>query len=230
MLEILRDSWVFLSDTCILDLTVVLCREPPPIGPTISRVSSASTLLTGQQQPLAIDKPTVLHPLSLHNTVSPSSRSLPRIITQTSSHSTATLSSGSPGGSVGLDESTNSRPHGSSRPLIQIPPSIVDRWRPDGDKQQGGPGGHVSRRPSHRSTGTSEPASPLPVDPQAFNREDLWAGRIRGKVRDRLGGTGKPGTSLQNRLGGKEAPRRDTSDNGSRELSVCELVLTLTLV
>jgi len=80
-------------------------------------------------------------------------------------------------------------------------------YRPS--KEQGGQsGGRVGRRPSRRGTAGSEPPSPMPIDPGPFDPS----------------GTGGAGMSRTNTLGDRNRPRKGGRGNGSRELSVRELV------
>jgi len=107
-------------------------------------------------------EPMVSHPPPLYNAVSSPSPCTPQITHEESNHRGApnTLSPGNTGVGVELDENKNMRPYEHPQATIQDP-SL---------KQGGGqPNGHIDWTPPHWSIDTSEPPSPLPIDPQPFD-------------------------------------------------------------
>ena len=183
-----------------------MSSDPTPTTPTIYRVTSASTLASastptvGQQQLPTRYNPENLHPPSLHNTVSSSSR---QITPQRSNHSSTPL----------LPRNRSGDAAGEGEDAGDYHPS---------EEQGGQSGGRISRGPSRRSTGASD-TSPTLIDPPQFDLDELR------KTNSRPHGTGWSSTNLQNILGGN-ASRRDVHGMGSRKLATYEIfVLVLRL-
>ena len=181
--------------------------DPTPTTPTIYRITSASTLASastptvGQQQLPTGYNPKILHPPSLHNTVSSSSR---QITPQRSNYSSTPLLPRNGSGDVGTGEDEDA---GDYRPS---------------EEQGGQSGGRISRGPSRRSTGASD-TLPTPIDPPQFDLDELR------KTNSRPHGTGWSSANLQNILGGN-ASRRDVHGMDSRKLATYEIsVLALRL-
>lgn len=78
--------------------------------------------------------------------------------------------------------------------MIRDPLSDADHGHSGGQ-----PSGRISQ--SRQSTGESEPASPMPVDPVAFDLKALQNGLVEHQIYGLPGGTGKSRTNPQNNLG-----------------------------
>ena len=98
-----------------------MASEPPPIKPFIYKPVSTSTLVTGQQQ-------IPVSPPPLHDTPSSPPRLKPQIIAQKSNRNTDTTFPESRGGSAGLYEGENVRPHGISQGSTQYPPPVAGSY------------------------------------------------------------------------------------------------------
>jgi hypothetical protein len=131
--------------------------EPPPAKP-YSHGLGSSTPTIGERSLFAA-LPEIAHP-SPHLTA--------QIPSQRFNHETDTFFPEKHDGSTGLDESEDALPRSSSQIMIQDSPSDADRNH-SGVQQGGQPSGHVSRGPSRRSTGGSEPYSLMPIDPEPFD-------------------------------------------------------------
>ena len=193
--------------------------EPPPTLPYPYGVGSSSTLTFGQHSLFAALPDTAAsHTPSLRHAISAASRLTVQVPFQKLNDGTDTSSPEHQGRSVGLDESDGAW-HGSSQARTQDLPSYADH-RLSGNQQ----GGRVSRKPSRRSTGGSEPASPMPVDPQQFDFNTLQNGLAQDQVYGHPGGARKSRTNLQNARSSRNTSKRDMSGKGSRELSTSDII------
>jgi hypothetical protein len=148
--------------------------EPPPTIPYPYGIGSSSTLTIGQQSLFAALPGTAAsHPYLLRHVASTASRLTAQIPSQRSNHAIDTLYT-----------------------EHQELPSDADHRR-SGDQQ----GGRVSRKPSRRSTGGSEPASPMPIDPEPFDFNTLKNGLAQHQVYGSPSGAGKSRTNSQSNLG-----------------------------
>jgi hypothetical protein len=172
-----------------------VCSGSLPTTPYLHGFGSSSTLIVRQRPSLATLPGTAAsHPPSLRHTGSTASHLTAQIPPQRSNHGINTLSPEHQGGSVRPDESGNVWLHGTSQAMIQDPPSDADRGHFGGQ-----PSGRTSQ--SRQSTGESEPASPMPVDPVPFDLKTLQNGPAEHQIYGHPGGTGKSRTNPQNNLG-----------------------------
>jgi len=176
-----------------------VASDPTSTAPTIYRVTSASTLASastptvGKQQLPTRYNPEILHPPSLHNTVSSSSR---QITPQRSNYSSTPLLPRNGSGDAGTGEDEDAGDYHPS------------------EEQGGQSDGHISQGPSRRSTGASD-TSPTLIDPPQFDLDELR------KTNSRPHGTGWSSTNLQNILG-ENTSKRDIRGMGSRKLATYE--------
>lgn len=187
-----------------------MSRDPPPINPTIYRLTSASALSMGN--PLLAG-----YNSSPYSTASSSPRQVPQLVLQKSNLGPATLSPEDRGRNVGLGESEDLGPYISSPTTTQGPSSDTDCNR-SGKEQEGQSDRHTGRKESRKSTGQSGLSSPTLVDPgqpPEFNEPEDQGIQVHGSTR----GAGKPRTNLPNAFGSKNASKRDFFGTGSRELS-----------
>ena len=191
----------------------------------MNRFNFGSTLTIGQQQLLAGYKPLASHPPSPH-TVSLSSR-LPQITPQQSNYSTDIVSPVSQDEDTDPDESESSKRHDTPQAATQYPPSAVNHYH-SGEQQTGQSGERVSRRISRRDTTTSEPSSPLPIDPEPFDLDKLQKDRSNNQVYGHEVGAGKSHPDLQSTPGSRNASKKDVNGKGSREVSIYELNFAVT--
>ena len=113
------------------------------------------------------------------------------------------------------------RPHGGSQTALQDIPPRTGYHPPDG-QQQDQP--TIGLKISRKNTATSEPSSPLPVDPYPYDYDELRKGRV-GKVYDHTGGVGKSHVDVQYTLGNQDGG--DISGEDSRELYIRKLGFAL---
>jgi hypothetical protein len=195
--------------------------EPVPTIPYPFGFGSSSTLTFGQHSLFAALPDTAAsHTPSLRHAISAASRLTVQVPFQRLSNGADTLSSERQGSSAGLDESDGAW-HGSSQTRAQYSPSYADH-RLSGNQQVD----RVSRKTSRGSTGGSEPASPMPVDPQQFDFNTLKNGLAQHQVYGSPSGARKSRTNLQNAHNGRDTSRRDVSGKGSRELSTSDIIFT----
>ena len=145
------------------------CRDPLPIKPTIYRPASTPALNTSGRSE-------VRHPPSLRESVS-SSRPTLQTTPQKSNYSSGTSPPNSWGGDAGLEGG------GSAVPYDR--PQTMSRG-PSLEQHAGQP---ISRRASRRNTAQSEP-SPLPDDPQPFDRNGLRRDQTYNQGHGHLSGAG----------------------------------------
>ena len=154
------------------------------------RVTSVSTLATEQQRPLPGDTTKEPYPRSPHSMVAPDRDR-----------------------GAGPYGSGNSRSYANSQTAIQGPGHHRRSSKDQGHQS----GGRVSRRPSRRDTVDSELASPLPIDPEQVDSNELQKVQARGQVYGYPNGAGKSRVSLQNGFGDRNRSRKDVSGKDSRE-------------
>ena len=198
-----------------------MSRDPPPIEPTIRRLTSASTLTSpstltvGQQQLFAGHTLKVSRPPSPHNTVSR------QITPQRSNYSSTTLSPESKGGNTRLDEDEDVRPYTNFQVMVQGP--SLDAGDYHSSREQGGQsGGPISRIPSRRSTGASD----TPIDPPQSNPDEPRKARARNPANAHPHRAEKSSTNLQSTLGGRNASKRDVRGMDSGKLTTRETTRT----
>ena len=79
-----------------------------------------------------------------------------------------------------MDENQKNKPYGNSQVTLQDTSLGPGHRRP-------GPTEPISRKPSRKNTGTSEPPTPLPTDPHPYDYDKLRKGQA---VYDHTGGVG----------------------------------------
>jgi len=193
--------------------------DPTPTVPTIYRVTSASTLASastpkvGQQQLPTRYNPENLHPPSLHNTVSSSSR---QITPQRSNYSSTPLLPRNGSGDAGTGEGEDAGPH--NRPKVPNRGQSLYAGDYHPSEERGGRSGGRSRRSIWASD-----TSPTLINPPQFDLDEL------GEASSRSRRTGRSNTNPRNNLGGN-ASRRDIRGMSSRKLATYEtFVLVLRL-
>ena len=114
-------------------------RRDLPVNPP---TQDTSAMNNGAQEQPAGQNPMALDPPSLDNTASPSPPSTPQIPFQGVNYTNDPISPESQGGSAGVDESRDIRPHTSSGETLQDTSSDVDRDTGGGLVPNAGDGPH----------------------------------------------------------------------------------------
>ena len=106
--------------------------------------------------------------------------------------------------------------------MLQRSPPGAHHRRPS--QQQGKPSGNVDQMRSRRNTEASE-VSPVLPNPDVYDPNELQQGRV-DPFYGQTSGAGKSRTDLQRTLSSRNNSRRNVGGQGSRELSIRELIFT----
>ena len=126
-----------------------------------------------------------------------------------------------------LDESESPKQHDAAQATTQYPPPAVNHYHSD-EQQTGQSGERVSRKISRRDTTTSEPSSPMPIDPESFNLNKLQKDQNNNQVYGHKVRARKSHPDLQSTPGNGNASKKDVNGKGSREMSIYELNFAIT--
>ena len=176
-----------------------MSRDPPPIKPTIYRLTSASTLRSPSTLSLGgrlLSSLGVSQPSSPLVTVPPSLR---EITPKRSDYSFTTLSPETKGRDAWPYEDEDARPHTSSQVAIQ--------------------------GPSRRGTGESD-SSQAPVDPLQHDSNELWKAQVRNPANGHPHGARQSSTNLHSTFDGRDASRKDVRSLDSGELATHGITCT----
>ena len=187
--------------------------NPPPTVPYFNGIGSPSTLtITQQPLPAGLQKTAAQRSPSVRNTISTNPRSTPQISSQRSDYNSPASLVNHVGG-MGMHENQGPGSYVSPQTTMQRSPSGTHHRRPS--QQRGKSSGDVNRIQSRQNTEVSE-VSPVLPDPGIYDPNDQFYGQT--------GGAGMSRTDLRNAIGNRNGSKRDVGGQGSRELSVRELV------